>query len=200
MNPLPLEELQRRIAEQEAELARLRSLLIRLADLVRRKDDLLDQIQELDAEIHGLGGGQADPGRAQTNRGNRKSKPKRSRPTPTGNKLPSAAEMIVRILHEAGGGPMPVRDLAREARRRGLRSRSSNFRRVIETRTTEMVKNGILSRAPNRAGLVLHAVVPPTTSSSEGNAVSPAEGKTIIGKKGQPGTASGKRQVPKHYA
>jgi hypothetical protein len=188
MTALPLDELQRRIAQQEAALGTLRSMQTQLADLVRRKDELLEQVQEIDAQIHALNWGKAAPARAKASHPRSPGKARGSRRAASGE-LPTAAEMIVQILREAGGGPVPVRDLAREARRRGLRSRSKNFRKVIEIRTTEMVRNGMLSRAPNRAGLVLKTT-----------AAEPRPKRAAARRKAKPGASSRGRRVAKRRA
>jgi hypothetical protein len=153
----PLDNLQQRIAQQEAQLESLRSLQAQLAELTRRKDELLAQVQEIDIAIHALSRGEAAPARV---RPTGRKAPPQSKSDQSGtlaDKVPSTAELIVQILREAGGGPLPVRDITREFRRRGFQTSSTNFRKVIETRTIEMVKKGLLTRAPNRAGLVLPA-------------------------------------------
>jgi hypothetical protein len=177
-------------------------LQTQLADLVRRKDELLEQVQEIDAQIHALNWGKAGRARTKASRPRRPGKARGSRPAASGE-LPTAAEMIVQILREAGGGPVPVRDLAREARRRGLRSRSKNFRKVIEIRTTEMVKNGMLSRAPNRAGLVLKTAATeprPKRTAARGKAGAATQGRTVAGRKTKPGASSRGGRVAKRRA
>jgi uncharacterized protein YhaN len=154
-----------------------------LAKLTQRKEQLLTQLQQIDAEIAAIATGaqavktsRAKPGMAKPARtvviggqpaGNgaaaqqAEGKPQ-SRGTPRdGNGRrdgragqPSLPELIVILLREAGR-PLTVKELGQEIKRRGFRSQSSNFPKMLAVRVRELKRKGVLRGAVGQSGFVL---------------------------------------------
>jgi hypothetical protein len=85
---------------------------------------------------------------------------------------------------QAAGQPLTVRQLAEEAKRRGFRSTSGNFAKMVETRTYDLLRKGILQRASGQLGFVL-------AKSQNGK----AKRMTAVASKPSPKARSGK-QLP----
>jgi hypothetical protein len=167
--PPPLDSLAQQIARQQAELEALRqeykTRQARLADLNRRKQDLQAQLQRVEADIQATTEGRA-PGRAAAPAQTPKAKPATPRPHPTPLQAKPAAPLpkptrsqtlpafLVDIVRKATG-PVPVRQLAQEVVRRKFPTTSGNVRRLVATKVKELVKRGILRRAPHQQGVVL---------------------------------------------
>src|SRR5262249_36590281 len=66
----------------------------------------------------------------------------------------SLADFIIKLMREAGG-PMTVKQITQEVKRRRFPTTSNNVPRLIGTRTAEMKKKGILLPAPGQNGFVL---------------------------------------------
>ena len=154
-----------------------------LAELTQRKEQLLTQLQQIDAQIAAIATGaqtvktsRAKPGTAKPARtvviggqpaGNgaaarqAEGKPQ-SRGTPRDGKggrdgragQPSLPDLIVILLREAGR-PLTVKELGQEIKRRGFRSQSSNFPKMLAVRARELKRKGVLRAAVGQSGFVL---------------------------------------------
>jgi hypothetical protein len=153
-----------------------------LANLTQRKEHLLTQLQQIDAQIAGIATGtqpirtsQPKTARAKTGRivvigkhaGNGvTAKQTAGKASSKGTPLkaqamkgakagrPSLPGLIVTILREAGR-PLTVKQLAEGAKRRGFRSSSSDFPRMLAVRARELKRKGILQGAVGQPGFVL---------------------------------------------
>jgi hypothetical protein len=67
---------------------------------------------------------------------------------------PSLTSLIVALLSEAGR-PLTVKELGQELKRRGFRSKSRNFPKMLGVRTRELKLKGILRAAVGQPGFVL---------------------------------------------
>src|SRR5262249_8775615 len=145
MSAVALEDLAQRIAQQEAQLEALRreheARQAQLNTLVSRKEELQAQLQQVESEIQAVTRGKAVPAAAS------------SQPTLTSASL-TMADLLVQLVRAGGGRPVPTRELTAEVVRRRLTS-SGRPNKVVENRAYELVKQGILQRAPNRAGFLL---------------------------------------------
>jgi hypothetical protein len=140
----PLADLAQRIAQQEAELTRLRqeyeARQAQLASLTRRKEDLQAQLQQVEFEIQSLG---------QT------SSPEPT-PAPSGQSADgiSLPQLLVSILHKTQL-PLTIKDLVQEVQRRQYATRSNNLRKLVENRVRELVLKGVFRRTADQRGLLL---------------------------------------------
>jgi hypothetical protein len=185
MSAIALEQLAERIYQQESELQKIRRELEarkrQLVDLNRRRQKLQSQLRQIDTRIAAIAIGTA-PAKVPPAKPVTKPKPS-STPIKTGNgavgkravpagmpfpasptkaKIPakqtaskiSLPELIVSMVR-ARGVPMTVREMIEEARRRGFRSSSGNFAKLVETRAYDLQRKGILGRIPGKPGFVL---------------------------------------------
>ena len=172
MNTTPLNDLARRITDQEAELQKLRREFEerqrKLASLTQRKKALQAQLLQIEAESAALVTGvpkkstvgRLTPAKATKSQpaGNAKSSsakspaPSRNSTSKTGLTLP---HLIVRIVQEARGGALGISQIAKEALRRGFASTSGNFQKMVAIRVHELRRKGALRPADGQAGFVL---------------------------------------------
>jgi hypothetical protein len=169
MNTTPLNDLARRITNQEAELQKLRREFEerqrKLASLTQRKEALQAQLRLIEAESAVLVAGvprkttvprpkptKAAKRQPANNGKSRLTKP----PAPSRNSEPELTlpHLIVRIVQEARG-PLTVTHIAKEALRRGFTSTSSNFQKMVAIRLHELRRKGLLRPADGQAGFVL---------------------------------------------
>jgi hypothetical protein len=154
MPNLSLEDLQQRIHRRDAELQTLRQQLQnrqnQLTSLTSRQQELRAQLQRVEAEIAALTSGSKTV--APTIAGPGPATKKRTR-TGRGSQ-PPLRDLLVTILRETGR-PLTARELAEEAKRRGFKSNSADFVRLVETRTFELKKKGILRRAEGQPGFLV---------------------------------------------
>jgi hypothetical protein len=171
MNITPLDDLGRRITNQEAELQKLRREFEerqrKLASLTQRKEALQAQLRQIEAESAALVTGvprkttvpRPKPTKAAKGQPARNGKssltkppaPSRNSTTNVGLTLP---HLIVRIVQEAHGA-LSVSQIAEEALRRGFTSASGNFRKMVAIRVHELRRKGVLRPADGQAGFVL---------------------------------------------
>jgi hypothetical protein len=173
MTLVPLQDLSRRLSQQESELQALRRELERrqqqLGDLTRRKERLQAQLQQIDAQIATLVSGtppartapgarkaqttartQARPTKGTSNQTKAATVAKKT-PTKAASLRSATAEqislpkLILAIVREASG-PLAVRQLAAEALRRGFSTSSANFGKMIRNRVKELMERGMLRR------------------------------------------------------
>jgi hypothetical protein len=171
MPTLLLDDLAARISQQEAQLQTLRRELDtrqrQLADLNEQKQGLLAKLQQIDNQIAGITGGSQSvktsqpktaptkPSRiavikAPSNGASHKAKAKQT----AKGRQPSLPGLIITMLREAGR-PLTVKELATEAKRRGFRSKSARFAKMVETRAYDLKRKGILKRAEGQPGFLL---------------------------------------------
>jgi hypothetical protein len=153
-----LQDLARRIAQQEAALAKLRGRLdSRLAKLHRRREDLRAKLRDVEAEIEAASPAsrpteQITPTPSDTPKVETLSAQRRLRSGPT---LP---EFLIELVREGNGRPVPIAVLKAETVRRGFPSRSSDVPAVVQARTSELVRRGLLRRDPAKRGYLLPEV------------------------------------------
>src|SRR6516165_543836 len=179
MPKLSLDAIEQRIAQRDAELQRLRRDLearrSRLQALTQRKEELQAKLQQIEAKMAAVVAGAKRPQAAAP-----KAAPKKPTPQPsTAGKAnqPSLASEIVAVIRSAGR-PLTARHLAQEVKRRGFKSSSANFTKMVETRLWDLKKQGVVQRAPDQPGYVL-------APSSNGPVLKPGPAKTLV-KKGSP--------------
>src|SRR5713101_6936757 len=172
MNTTPLNDLARRITDQEAELQKLRRQFEerqrKLASLTQRKEALQAQLRQIEAESAALVTGvhrkttvprpkpteaaKGQPARNAKSISAKASAPSRNSTGKTGLTLP---HLIVRIVQEARGGALGISQIAKEALRRGFASTSGNFQKMVAIRVHELRRKGVLRPADGQAGFVL---------------------------------------------
>src|SRR6266851_1598857 len=116
MTPIPLQDLARRLSQQESELQALRrELEVRqhqVADLTRRKEGLLTQLQQIDGEIAALvtgsrpaaaGPGSRRPGRPEVAPATNKAPTRVASPQSSAAGEMSLPKLIVEMLRAASG-------------------------------------------------------------------------------------------------
>jgi hypothetical protein len=147
---VPLQDLAQRISQQQAELERLRreyeARQTQLSRLSRRKEELQAQLQRVEAEIQGIGRGSAPPKSAT-------SKPAAAKPGGKPAAGVSLPQLLVRIVGQAGR-PITAKELAQEALRQKYTTTSRDFPALVENRVGELVKKGLLRRAPAQGGVL----------------------------------------------
>ena len=161
----PLDSLAQQIARQQAELQGLQqeyqSRQARLAELTQQKQDLKSQLRQIEATIQATKQGQvigapsvpiADLPRAGAGAAH----------LPRAHTLPA---LLLEIVGKAGG-PVTVKKLAREVRRRKFPTKSTNLSTMVDVRVRELVRNGLLRRAQGQPGVVPAASVPGMASGS----------------------------------
>jgi hypothetical protein len=158
---VPLENLAQRIVQQQAQLERMRrehkARQNQLATLMRRKRTLQQQIQRVDGQIKAIAGA---AGARPTLTSSTTSKPfKSSKRKPVKSARPMSV-VLVDLIREAGGKPLTVGQMTQEVIRRRIPTSSSKPRKMIENRAYELVKKGVLRRAPNGSGFVLGKTAP----------------------------------------
>jgi hypothetical protein len=144
---LPLEDITQRITQHESELERLRRAYearrAQLARLTEKKESLASRLLQVEAEIQAVTG-QSTPASA-------------AAPVPSStprNGRPKLADFLLEVVRVAKA-PMTLGQLTEEVTRKRFRTASSNIRGMVGTRLHELVKKGLLQRAPDREGVVL---------------------------------------------
>jgi len=156
MPNLSLEEIQQRIASQESELQRSRNELEarrnKIATLTKRKEELQAKLKQIEAEMAAVETGAKQPTTVPP-------KLSQKKPTPRPSASGQAAQMtlpalIVAIIRDAGG-PRTVKQVFEEVGRRGYKSTSRNLYRVVETRTYDLLRQGVLGRPDGQPGFIV---------------------------------------------
>ena len=156
MPTLSVDAIQQRIAERDAELQALRRELearrSRLQALAQRKEELQAKLQHLEAEIAAVTAGAKRP-HAPSPKATHK---KPALPSPTAGKpgKPSLPSLLVSVIRSAGR-PLTAKHLVQEVKRRGFKSSSANFTKMVETRLWDLKKKRMVQRAPDKRGFVL---------------------------------------------
>jgi hypothetical protein len=177
-----LEDLAQRISRQESELQALRRELEtrrrQLTNLTQRKQELLSQLRQIDEEIGTLAGG-SKPGKLRSARSQNGTPPANGTKVPVRQvviprrasspkavraqtkQTPSLPNLLLAILTEAAR-PMTVSELAKEAKRRGFRTKSKNFAKNVESRAYDLQKRGLIRHPEGRPGYELNGGARPT--------------------------------------
>jgi hypothetical protein len=176
MPTLSLDAIQQRIAERDSELQALRRELetrrSRLQALTQRKKELQGKLQQLEAEIAAVAAGAKRP-----HAGAPKAAPNKPTPQPSAaakSSPPSLPALLVAVLRSAGR-PLTAKYLVQEVKRRGFKSKSAQFTKMIETRLWDLKKQGVVQRAPDQPGYVL-------APSSNGKVSKPGPAKSLVKK------------------
>jgi hypothetical protein len=143
-NAIPLQDLARRIRQQQAELEKLRkdyeARQAQMRELRRRREELQAQLRQLDAEIHGLDQGSTPAAAAKPGKSSQKAavaKAPTSEPPAVSESGLALPVIITKILAKSSH-PVPVRTLAEEVLARGYRTQSKDFTHLIWTAAGRM--------------------------------------------------------------
>jgi hypothetical protein len=151
-----LDAIQQRIAERNSELHTLRRELetrrSRLQTLNQRKQELQAKLQQVEAEMAAVAAGAKPP---QSARPKAPSKKSASKPAAASKaSQPSLPALLVSALRSAGRA-LTAKHLVQEVKRRGFKSKSAQFTKMVETRLWDLKKKGVVQRAPDQPGYVL---------------------------------------------
>jgi hypothetical protein len=155
MPTLSLDAIEQRIAQRDAELQRLRrdfeTRRSRLQALTQRKEELQAKLQQIEAEMAAVVAGAKRPQAASP-----KAAPKKPLPPSTTSKTNQAslASLIVGVMRSAGR-PLTAKHLTKEVKRRGFKSSSADFTKVVGTRLWDLKKQGLVRQAPDKPGYIL---------------------------------------------
>jgi hypothetical protein len=193
MPTLSLDAIQQRIAERDAELHALRRELearrSRLQALNQRKEELQAKLQQIEAEMAAVAAGAKRPHAPSPT-----ATPKKPTSKPSGAgtpSQPSLPSLLVSVIRSAGR-PLTAKHLVQEVKRRGFKSSSAHFTKMVEARLWDLKKQGVVQRAPDQPGYVLAA-------SSNGPVPKPGPGKSLVKKgsaKAPAKAAKGKTAAP----
>jgi septal ring factor EnvC (AmiA/AmiB activator) len=157
MSAFSLNDLHDRIAKQDAELQRLRQELearqSQFATLNQRRQTLQAELQQVEKELAAVAVGKKTsplPPRAAA-----KKKPAAKpsvAPKDTGSlSLPALLVSLIR----AADRPLTMQDLVAKVKQRGFKSTSTNFAKMLQTRVYDLLKKGVVERAPDQSGVVI---------------------------------------------
>src|SRR5262249_40363600 len=144
---------------------------------------------KVEAEIAALAAGAKRP---QAPSG--KAAPKKPAPKPSAAgtpSQPSLPSLLVSVIRSAGR-PLTAKRLVQEVKRRGFKSSSANFTKMVETRLWDLKKQGVVQRASDQPGYVL-------APSSNGPVPKPGPAKSPVKKesaKAPAKAAKGKTAAP----
>jgi hypothetical protein len=186
-----LDILQKQISHQESELQRLRQELedrqSQLAVLTDRKCGLEAQLRQVEVEI-----ARVTAGRFKTRLTSAKRTSKMSASAKRASGRPSLPRMIVELVKEAAQ-PVTVRQLVATLRRRGYRSASDKFPKMVGVRVYELRRKGILRHASDQSGYLLGKLPNGRVTTSTKSEASP---KTTLSKQtAKVATQSAHKQV-----
>ena len=156
MPTFSLHAIEQRIAERDSELQALRRELEarrnRLQALTQRKEELQAKLQQVEVEMAGVAAGAKRPPA-----GARKAASKKptSKPSSAGNlSRPSLPSLLVSVIRSAGR-PLTAKHLVKEVKRRGFKSSSAQFTKMVEARLWDLKKRGVVQRAADQPGYIL---------------------------------------------
>jgi hypothetical protein len=156
MPTFSLDAIQQRIAKQNSELRALRQELEtrqnRLRSLARRKEELQAKLRQIEAEMIAVAGG-AKASKAAAP----KTAPKKpiSAPSSTPKSEPPSLHSLLVAALQSAGRPLTAKQLVGEVRRRGFKTESANFTKMIGSRLWDLKKQGIVRRADGQPGFLL---------------------------------------------
>ncbi len=143
---IPLQDLAKRIRQQQAELEKLRQEYqvrqAHLSDLTRHKEELQAQLRQVEAEMQGLDKGVTPAA---------KPAPAKAGKKPTSGV--SLSQFLIQTVTDAGR-PVTAKELATEVVRRKFPTTSHNIPGLIDTQVSLLVKKGLLQRAQDQAGVL----------------------------------------------
>ena len=156
MPTLSLDAIQQRIAQRDAELQALRRDLearrSRLQSLTQRKEELQAKLRQIEAEITAIAAG---------TKPTRTAAPKTAPKNPTSipsmtpkSEPPSLNSLLLAALRSAGR-PLTATQLVSEVKRRGFKTESADFTKMIGSRLWDLKKQGIVRRADGQPGYSL---------------------------------------------
>src|SRR5262249_36383410 len=174
MSALSLAAIQQRSAERGSELQALRRELearrSRLQALTQRKTELQAKLQRIEAEMAALAAGAKRP---QTSAPKATAKKPTPKPSAAGTpNQPSLPSLLVSVPRRPSR-PLTAKHRVKEVQRRGFKSRSAQFTKMVEARLWDLKKQGIVQRAPDQPGYVLAAP-------SNGPVPKPGAGKSLV--------------------
>ena len=157
MSDLSLKDLHQRIAKQDAELQRLRQELesrqSQFATLNKRRQVLQAELLQVEKELAAVAAGKKAsplPSKAVP-------KKKSAAKTPVALKETAALSLpalLVVLIREAGR-PLSLHDLVAQVKKRGFQSTSTNFAKMLKTRVYDLLKKGLIVRAPDQSGFII---------------------------------------------
>jgi hypothetical protein len=156
MSDLSLKDLHQRIANQNAELQRLRQQLearqSQFATLNKRRQVLQAELQQVEKELAAVAEGK------KVNPIAPKKAPKKKPAGKTGAMPNEAASLslpaLILGLSREANRPLTLQDLVARIKQRGFRSASTDFAKMVQTRIYDLLKKGLLKRAPDHSGFV----------------------------------------------
>jgi hypothetical protein len=176
MPALSLEAIEHRIAERDSELQSLRRELEarrnRLQALNQRKAELQAKLQQVEGEMAAVAAGTKRPHAGASQATSKKST---SKPSAAGTpSQPSLPALLVSALRSARR-PLTAKHLVQEVKRRGFKSSSAQFTKMVEARLWDLKKQGIVQRAADQPGYIL-------APSSNGAVPKPSPAKSHVKK------------------
>jgi hypothetical protein len=156
MPKLTLDAIQQRIAKQNSELQALRRELEtrhnRLRSLAHRKEELQTKLRQIEAEMAAVNAGAKRPQIAAP-----KAAPKKTAPKPSAvakSSPPSLSSLLLSALRSARRA-LTAKQLVGEVKRRGFKTESADFTKMVGTRLWGLKKQGIIRRATGQPGYTL---------------------------------------------
>jgi hypothetical protein len=156
MPTLSLDAIEQHIAQRDAELQRLRRDLearrSQLQALTQHKEELQAKLQQIDAEIAAVTAGAKRPQTAAPKAGPKKPTPK---PSTTAKSSQSSLPALLVSVMRSAGCPLTAKHLVQEVKRRGFKSSSAHFTKMVEARLWDLKKQGVVQRAVDQPGYIL---------------------------------------------
>jgi septal ring factor EnvC (AmiA/AmiB activator) len=157
MSDLSLKELHQRIANQDAELQRLRQELearqSQFATLNKRRQVLQAELQQVEKELAAVAAGK------NASRLPSKAVPKKkpAAKTPVASKVTVALSLpaLLVVLVREAGRPLSLQELVAQVKKRGFQSTSTNFAKMVQTRVYDLLKKGLVVRSADQSGFVI---------------------------------------------
>jgi hypothetical protein len=192
MPTLSLNTIQQRIAKQNSELQALRRELEtrqnRLRSLAQRKGELQARLRQIEAEMASVAAGTRRP------QGAAPKKPTPKPPAAAKSSPPSLNSLLVSALRSAGR-PLTAKQLVGEVKRRGFKSESADFTKMVGSRLWDLKNQGIIRRAAGQPG---YCPAPAAGGSAQKTESAKAAGqKTIAKAPAKPGGSKAAKSAPK---
>src|SRR5215468_61651 len=78
-----------------------------------------------------------------------------SQPSAAGKPSPPSLPALLVAVLQSAGRPLTAKDLVKEVQRRGFKSSSAHFTKMVEARLWDLKKQGVVRRAPDQPGYTL---------------------------------------------
>jgi septal ring factor EnvC (AmiA/AmiB activator) len=157
MSAFSLKDLHDRIAKQDAELKRLRQELnsrqSQFATLNQRRQTLQAELQHVEKELASVAVGSNASHLPPKVAPKKKPAAKSSVATKESTSL-SLPALLVNVIREAER-PLTLQELVAQVKKRGFRSTSANFAKMLYVRVYDLLKKGLVARAPDQSGFIL---------------------------------------------